>query len=210
MSAELSIVILVVLVVVGSFALGTHINVRRGHEALRWLQGGLPLLGKKTSLRWLGSSVVQLTIEKPEPPFRRAEVLVVLEPRDVPPLWLLSRLRGRRDTLIVRTELRTIPHFALELLQRSSWDAGRVRGQVKQLHWEPVPAGSPDLLAYAPKPVAAIPELLAETGRVRLPFVRLSVREQKNTLELHWTLDSMNAGEALAVFETVQRLAQRL
>lgn len=210
MSAQLSIFIVVTLVVVGSFALGTHINVRRGHDALRWLQSGLPLLGKKTTLRWLGSSVVQLQIERPEPPFRRAEVLVVLEPRDVPPLWLLSRIRGRRDTLIVRTELRTIPHFALELLDRRSWGAGRIQNEVKALHWQSVPVDNPMLVAYAPEPLASLPELIAEAERACLPCVRFSVRKQKSTVELRWRLGSIKATEARLVFETVQRLAQRI
>jgi hypothetical protein len=210
MSAELSISILVVLVVVGSFALGTHINVRRGHEALRWLQDGLPLLGQKTTLNWLGSSVVRLQIEKPNLPFRRAEVLVVLEPRDVPPLWLLSRIRGRRDMLIVRTELRTIPHNALELLDHKSWGAGRIQHEVKELHWQSVPVNNPALVAYTPQALGTVPELLAEAERARLPFIRLSVREKNNTLELHWALGPIKAGEAKPVFEAVQRLAQRV
>ena len=109
MSPELAIFVVVVIAIVGWFALGTHLNVRKGHRFLEWLQSGLPLVGEKTTLRWLGSSVVHLQIENAREPFRRVEVLVVLEPRDVPPLWLLSRLRGRRDLLIVRTELRSVP-----------------------------------------------------------------------------------------------------
>src|SRR5574340_554342 len=106
MSLPLAIFIVGVLLVVGWFAVGTHFNVRKGEDALRWLQDGLPLVGEKTTLHWLGSSVVELKIQQAKAPFRQAEVLVVLEPRDVAPLWGLARLRGRRDLFIFRGSLR--------------------------------------------------------------------------------------------------------
>ena len=102
MSLPLAIFILGVLLVVGWFAAGTHFNVRKGEAALRWLQDGLPLVGEKTTLRWLGSSAIELKIADAKPPFREAEVVVVLEPRDVPILWWFARLRGRRDLLMPR------------------------------------------------------------------------------------------------------------
>ncbi len=57
MSAEMAIFVVAVIAIVGWFAVGTHLNVRKGHQFLDWLQGGLPLVGEKTTLRWLGSSV---------------------------------------------------------------------------------------------------------------------------------------------------------
>ena len=46
--------IIVVIAVVGWFALATQRNVRKGNDALRWLQDGLKLLGEKTNLRLAG------------------------------------------------------------------------------------------------------------------------------------------------------------
>src|SRR5512146_1262926 len=100
MSPQLLVSIAVVLLVVGWFAAGTQYNVRKGERALRWLQQGLSLIGERTTLRWLGSSIAELKIRQAEAPFRSAEILVVLEPRDVAPYWLLARLRGRRDLLV--------------------------------------------------------------------------------------------------------------
>src|SRR5215470_2025174 len=100
MSLSLAIFIVVAILVVGGFGLGTHRNVRRGDEAMGWAQGGLPLVGEKTTLHWLGSSVLQLKIPNAKQPFREAEVLFVLEPRDIAPLWWLARARGRRDLFI--------------------------------------------------------------------------------------------------------------
>src|SRR2546426_639995 len=108
--------VLTALIVVGWFALGTLLNIRRGNRLLRWFQPGMTLLGERTTLRWLGSSGVELKVQHALPPLKSAEVFVLLEPRDLPLLWWLFRARGRRDLLIVRAELRTAPRFELEAL----------------------------------------------------------------------------------------------
>ena len=103
------------------FAVGTQLNVRRGNAILRWLQGGLPLIGRRTTMRWLGSSAVELGIAEPVPPFREATVVVVLEPRDVSFLWAYARWRGRRDFMIVRMNLVAAPRFAIEVRDPRGW-----------------------------------------------------------------------------------------
>ena len=65
-----SIAIGLILFVMLWFALGTQRNIRIGNDLLRWLQRGLPLLGRRTTLRWLGSSAVELRIVEPAEPFR--------------------------------------------------------------------------------------------------------------------------------------------
>ena len=210
MSSELAIFVVVVILIVGWFALGTHVNVRKGHRFLEWLQGGLPLIGEKTTLRWLGSSVVHLQIEKAREPFRRVEVLVVLEPRDVPPLWLLSRLRGRRDLLIVRTELRSVPQLQVEILDRQAWSTKAVEAEVRQRQWQPVAYDNPPFQAYALPPVTNIAGLVAVAGAAGLALVRIGVRRTNNSLEVQWRLPSQPASAARAVFETVERLARQV
>jgi hypothetical protein len=210
MSPELAIFVVVVIAIVGWFALGTHINVRKGHRFLEWLQEGLPLVGEKTTLRWLGSSVVHLQIEKAREPFRRVEVLIVLEPRDVPPLWLLSRLRGRRDLLIVRTELRTVPKLQIEILDRQAWSTRAVDREVRQQQWQPVPSSNLPFQVYALTPVANPAALIDEAGQAGLTLVRVGVRRTNNSLEMQWLLPSQPVSAARAVFEAVQRVAEKV
>jgi hypothetical protein len=116
-----SIVIALILLVMLWFALGTQRNIRKGNELLRWLQTGLPMLGRKTTMRWLGSSAVELGIAKAEAPFRDATVVVVLEPRDVSILWAYARSRGRRDFLIIRANLRRAPRFSMDVGDPRGW-----------------------------------------------------------------------------------------
>src|SRR5512146_1239903 len=121
MSPQLLLSVAVVIFVVGWFAAGTHYNVRKGEQALLWLQQGLPLIGEKTTLRWLGSSVAELKIQQAKAPFRRTEILIVLEPRDVAPLWALARVRGRRDLFVFRGTLLQHPHLELEVRNPKLW-----------------------------------------------------------------------------------------
>jgi hypothetical protein len=103
------------------FSLGTRRNIRRGNALLVWLQEGLPLLGARTSFRWLGSTAVVLKIDRAREPFQQAEVVVVLEPRDVALLWAWARRRGRRDFVILRGWLRQKPWFELEAGDERGW-----------------------------------------------------------------------------------------
>jgi hypothetical protein len=139
--------VLAVVVFVGFFlwfAIGTQLNIRRGNAFLRWLQGGLPLIGRRTTMRWLGSSAVELVMAEPAEPFRHVTLILVLEPRDLPWLWAMTRTRGRRDLLIVRADLLRAPRADLEVAQADSWSARMpIQGGDAMVALEPVdwPAG---------------------------------------------------------------------
>ena len=208
MSPGLAVFILVVIFVVGWFAVGTHYNVRKGHDVMRWLQDGLPLVGEKTTLRWLGSSVLELKIQQAKPPFRHAEVLVVFEPRDVAPIWALARLRGRRDLFIFRAALRTPPRVELEALDPTSWSTHGLADRAKN-YWTPLSA-PPPLVAYAPGNLPAASEVLGRAALDGCPLQRLTVRRTESNLEVQWRLDALRKHSGRTVFETLQRITERL
>jgi hypothetical protein len=116
-----AIAIALLLVVMLWFTFGTQRNIRRGNELLTWLQDGLPRIGPRTTLRWFGSSAVELTIVEPAAPFRDATIVVVLEPRDVGVLWAFARSRGRRDFIIFRTNLRQPPRISADVGDPTGW-----------------------------------------------------------------------------------------
>ena len=104
-----TLLIAAIIVVLGWFTLGLTWNLRKGNALLRWMQAGLPQLGERTTMRWLGSSAIELVIGKAQAPFRQVTLLAVMEPRDIPWLWLISRFQHRRDVLIVRAQLQAAP-----------------------------------------------------------------------------------------------------
>lgn len=208
MSPSLAVFILVVIFVVGSFAVGMHRNVRRGDDAMRWAQGGLPLVAEKTALHWLGSSVLQLQIKNAKRPFREAEVLFVLEPRDVAPLWCLSRARGRRDLFIFRSRLHTLPEFEFEAFAPNAWTARGRESQLRSQKWNPVTAPK-SMVAYAPEPVSNSNELLSLANFAGCPLVRLSIQRRDPNFEVQWPLNELKQLPASTVFETLRKLGQQ-
>jgi len=209
MSPQLSIFLLVALLVVGWFALGTHFNVRKGEAALRWLQEGLPQVGQKTTLRWLGSSVVELKIQEGKPPFRTAEVVLVLEPRDVPPLWLLARLRGRRDLFIFRGTLSNRPALEMDALDPTSWSTRGLERKCEERGWTPLSV-PPPLVVYARDNLQGAARILAAAELPGCPLVRLAVRRTEPNFEVQWLLSHLRAHPSSTVFHTLRRITECL
>ncbi|HVH67051.1 MAG TPA: hypothetical protein VM716_04230 [Gemmatimonadales bacterium] len=202
------------IVVVGWFALGTQFNIRRGNRLLRWLQSGMPRLGERTTLRWLGSSGLELKVRDARAPLKSAELFLLLEPRDLPILWWLFRARGRRDLLIIRGELRAPPTMELEVVDARAWSTRGLARSLPQGGWTPiaVSSGSP-LVAYGrgrgDAPDAAT-QLLAELSLPELTLVRVALHSRAPHLELQWHLTGLRDLEARRVFETLHRMAERL
>ena len=203
--------ILVALVFLGWFALGTHVNVRQGERLLRWLRDGMTLLGQKTTLRWLGSSAIELKVQHAVGPLASAEVFIVLEPRDVPLLWWVFRARGRRDLLIVRGQLRAAPRRELEALDTRAWSTRGIERAVQRDHWTPVtlPSGTP-LVGYAPAGTTALAEMLPLVTLPELSLVRLAVRRGAPHLEVQWRLAGFERLASRRVFEALHQVAERV
>jgi hypothetical protein len=205
-----SLLLLAVIVVLLWFALGTGRNIRRGNQLLRWLQGGLPLLGRRTTLRWLGSSAVRLEIVDPRPPFRQAEVVLVLEPRDVALLWAWARARRRRDFLIVRARLARSPRFELEAADLRGWTGRDALRKVDPEAWSFAEWGDPSIrAAHGP---GADPDatrrlwdrLAGASGGVW----RLSIRRAPPHLEVHLLPPDTAASTAERLIGAVAEVAR--
>ncbi|MFI5168259.1 MAG: hypothetical protein ACHQQS_16755 [Thermoanaerobaculales bacterium] len=206
-----ALLVLAVLVV-GWFAAGSIVNVRRGHAAMRWMQAGLPTLGERTTVRWLGTTLVELTIAKAEPPFERVALVVFLEPRDVPWLWALGRQRGRRDTLIVRAGLQHAPADDLELLDRRSWSGRDALRRVGSERWSVREPRSAEELAafYKFEPTLSLGDSLFTIAReAGMKVRRLATHRGQPNFELHVDLPglSSSSGEFFAALRTMAERA---
>ena len=205
-----SIAIGLILLVMLWFALGTQRNIRKGNELLGWLQRGLPMIGRKTTMRWLGSSVLELGIAEAHAPFRDATVLMVLEPRDVSVLWAWARWRGRRDFMIVRANLRRAPRFSLDVGDGRGW-TGRLDEATVEEGWRKI-AWPGDCVAFAGRG--------AEDGPARLAWSRLSeassgiwrltIQPVVPHLEIHLRPPSAESASADRVLEPIRELAAAL
>ncbi|MBI5291840.1 MAG: hypothetical protein HY872_08200 [Chloroflexi bacterium] len=209
-----TILFVLVAIVMGWFAAGVLWNIRRGNAALKWMQGGLPRLGEKAALRWLGSSAVELTLAKARPPFRRAELVLVMEPRDVSWFWLLARLRGRRDMLIIRGQLVTPPQLEFDVVRPGSWSARETVGRNETRQWE-TESLADDATLRAPRATRALSRELApaalQAARAVSPVVwRLSARRESPQFELHVPLPDPRRGDAANYFDSIRRVAEQV
>jgi hypothetical protein len=84
-------------------------NRRRGRRLRRWVEARLTALGGEREAGWIGSpaSGARFNVRRADPPFRRLEATLLLANREIPLLWLVDHLRGRRDRIIIRGTLRS-------------------------------------------------------------------------------------------------------
>lgn len=98
------------------FVVASVYNRRRGVATFRWLRAGMEKLGKITEAKWIGSSGsgARLVLGNPGKPFKRVEVVFLLESREIMPLWLFNRMRNKQDEMILKADLRVRPADEME------------------------------------------------------------------------------------------------
>lgn len=205
------LLVLATLAFLGWFALGTQWNVRKGKAVLRWLQEGLPLVGERTTMNWVGSAALKLTIVKASAPFRSIETLALFEPRDVVFLWAWARARGRRDLLIVRAQLDSAPKFEFEVFDPHGWTTHHAESEMQKKNWAhlDLPA-TPSLLAYHSGNLdASVTKSLIDLAtRAGGKLMRLSVRRNVPNLEIHWLLPDVKAQSSRDLFSKLRKLGE--
>ena len=203
--------LVVALVVLVWFAWGTQSNVRAGDRVFKWLRDGLPLIGEKTTLHWMGSSVAQLKIAKAKAPFRSAETLFIFEPRDVIFLWLWSRLQGRRDLMIFRGTLNAAPSFELEILDPTGWTTHRTERDVQKKNWTTIELPEhPALRIFQSGDASAVAKPFADLAtQAGAKLIRLSVHRTTPNVEVHWLLPNMQTDSARAMFTMLRQIGEQ-
>ena len=207
-----TLLIAAVIVVLGWFALGLTWNLRKGNALLRWMQAGLPQLGERTTMRWLGSSAMELVIGQARPPFRQVTLLAVMEPRDIPWLWLISYFQHRRDVLIIRAQLQAAPTYEFDLIAPDAWNETKQAGQPETRQWAIEPLD--DLNFSAPSTTRSLSRTSAVAvmpiaRRLHQQVWRLSARRNETQLELHIPLPNLRQTKAPEFFRALCALGEQ-
>src|SRR5919106_224591 len=206
-----ALLIVLLAVVMVWFAFGTQRNIARGNRMLAWLQEGLPALGPRTTLRWLGSSVAELRITDPRSPYRDAVVMMVLEPRDLGALWAVARSRGRRDFIVLRLSLVRAPRWEADLIDPAAWTAAHRRLDDSELESrEPWTDASGRAVRVADDGRADLEALRVHWNRLgghTRGAWRVSVRSTVPHLEIHLLPPDPDRADARALFTEVGALA---
>lgn len=102
---------LIIIVLVAGYLAGQWLNRQRSKRIASWLQGGLGSLGGRVAWKWLRSmnAGAEVTVQETRHPYRGLVIGYYLLTREFFPLWLVEWLRGKRDLLSLRADLRTQP-----------------------------------------------------------------------------------------------------
>jgi len=206
-----TIVIILVVIFMGWFAIGMIYNLRRGDALLKWMQNGLPDVGQKTTFRWLGTSVAELVIAQAKKPFRRLETLLFFKPRDLFWMTIAGYFQGREDVIIFRAHLNTAPVTDLELLDLKTWSGRDTQRRIRQRKWESTTYQGLELMAPA-----GLLDLAAKTlDRLALPMQKFSPRYSRFSLhrnapnfELHVPFPDHRTVDAKQYFGALRELAR--
>ncbi len=203
------IVIIAVAIFMGWFALGMIYNLRRGEAVLKWMQAGLPLIGPRTTFRWLGTSVAEMGIAHPKRPFQKVDILLVLKPRDVFWMTIIALFQGRDDVMIVRAALNASPQLDLELADPKTWTGREALKKAAERGWEA--ADYHGLRLMAPKGLlnlasTTLDRLAAPMQNLSQRFIRLSLRKTGPNLEVHIPFPDPRSTDASAFFQSLNGL----
>ncbi len=183
-------------------------NRRFGISTYRWLQPGMKTLGKITEAKWIGSSGsgARLGVAQAKSPFRRVEAAFLLETRELLPLWLINRARGKRDTLFVRAQLRSVPHSELEIVPQGNRSLRNLSSASKQNPWIVSERQLPGQLEYASRGRDVEPLLKALSPMLESigPSVRrLSIARTSPHLILELSLPPLRSSPSEELFALV-------
>ncbi len=136
---------LALIVLVLSYLAGAWLNRRRGKAIGHWLQGGLASLGGKPAWKVTRSlsTGAEVTVFDAARPFQQVQASYYLMTREIMPLWGIELLRGKRDLLAIRANLRVQPVAEYELVPLQ----GKLRTLLDEKageqpwQWQEMPAG---------------------------------------------------------------------
>ena len=194
---------------------GRQLNRRRGEELIRWMRKGLPVPGDQISVKWIGRSGFQMrvaatgkAVQGESLPFRWLELTVVLEPRDVLLLWLFNRLRGKRDLLVLRGDLRSKPRVELELVKGGSRLGRQILSGLSG-SWVQEERDDGWMLAHRGKQASRLVHSLAPLWPAYAPHLqRLSVRKQAPHFLASFSLAGLEGMEAEKFFSLWRGIAE--
>jgi hypothetical protein len=207
----IGLVALLALTFTAWFFLGAQWNVKRAHAGLRWLRDGLPLLGARTTMSWMGTTGVTLLMKAANEPFKSAELLLLLEPRDVIPLWAFAHLRGRRDFMLFRGDLRRHARVEFNVMDVTSWSGQEALKHATPKEWTRTTlAGGLLLAAEGTEAAAAARQMLADLGPLAVHVRRLSLRRTVPHIEIHMITPWLSGMSSTEMFTAIKDAVKQL
>jgi len=191
------------------FLVGAMINRRRGHKVYGWLTKGLSLFGKVEPLRRdnLLQATAHLRVDNLTEPFSRMEIIYALEPRENFPLWLYSRLTGRRDVLLLRADLKSAPGQDIEAGRKKDRAfATSLASQLKEPYASQTLSGQLEIAWRGKKDKEYLKRISAFLEKYETAIVRFSLHRAAPHLTLKAELPPLQSSEAAEFLQNLQEV----
>jgi hypothetical protein len=209
-SGNIRILWIVLIVLVVSYLAGAWLNRQRSKAIGQWLQAGLGTLGGKPAWRVTRSisTGAEVTLADAAQPFRQVRASYYMMTREIAPLWGIELLRGKRDLLAIRADLRAAPGSEFEVLPLH----GPLRKELDQAaadhpwQWQEMPAGL-GLATQSPldaRLTRSLKKFLDHNGAY---VERLSLRQRQPNLVLFVRLAGLEQSPSADLLRAVRNLA---
>jgi len=167
------------------YLVGNEVMRRRGRTLAVWCKRALDPLGGRQAIQWITTHSFRLEVQGLKPPFTEGSLTGLAESWDVPMIWAINRINGRRDMVLLQLGLRQQPIWGLELYRPGSVLAGDARHAAAQERWTESPLSSFRLASAGGElPRRLANDLISELGDQAKNLVRLSIRRQGMHLTL--------------------------
>ncbi len=171
----------------GWYVLGGLLNRRRYILLARQVRDSIQAFGGTASIRQIGRNAFRIEVEKLSDPFEKLSISALLEPRETFFLWLVGRVGGRRDWLLIRATLRGSVGPQFEVYRPRVRGSSDVSRELRSLGWEGKPmVGRPGMLCAAPGAAGRglADRVMSELGRLDLWRVGLRPAAPQLTIGL--------------------------
>ncbi len=189
------------------YPFGRQMNRRRGLQALRWLREGIRAYEGQASVNWVGASAFRVDVQGALGPFKKVGMMVLLEAREMLLLWIINRLRGQRDIVVIKGDLRLKPKNDLELARRG-WRAGRAMKALEKEGWTTDSLNSMFIALKRGKDTGIVSRLTSALSEEAPRLVRLSLRKRSPHLVANFRLPGLGEMAAESLFHFLEEMME--
>jgi hypothetical protein len=203
------IVIGICALLIAGYIRGFYYNRQRAGQILAWLNEGLKTLGTVSAGEKLPGMATggRLEVKQAAPPFRRAEAVYLLAPRENPLFWLFHRLQGKGDELVLWITFQSKPAQEVEVARRGD---RQLQSRLKDADKKPLTlSGGPHGLQVASEGKGVLDgKMQSFLERYGAPVLRLALRGNKPHLFLRADLRIIQSGPAAELLSALGDLAK--
>ncbi len=191
------------------YVIGIHINRRRAVTLMRQVRDSIQPFGGTATIRWFGRSAFRVEVEQLASPLVRLGASLVLEPRETFFLWVVGRLRGRRDWLVTGVTLSGCVASSFEVYHPKRRGAFQVASEIRDKGWRQEPlAGRPPLLFAAPDADGQALAREVMNFLARIEVWRVGLRPEAPHLTISLPVPATETQKTLPIFTILPQLGR--